>query len=124
MLVLGVVLLALEARRRPDPLLLVFVAGTAFVALFMLLGAFARAEFDGKTLVYRTPLRGTHRIDRDQIERVELGGRRFRAIIIGYHPRDADGRIAAERVRFLNLAPLQEQGELYDLLGGAPDDAD
>lgn len=123
-LVLGVALLALEAWRRLDPLLLVFVAGTAVVAFFMLLGALAYAECDGKTLIYRTPLRGTYRIDRDQIERVEMGGRRWRALIIGYHPRETDGRIASERVRFLNLAPLQGQAELYELLGGAPDDGD
>lgn len=123
LLILGAFLLGIEAWRKSDGLLFVFALGIAVVAVFMTLGSFASAEFDGRTLTYRTPLRGVHRIDRGQIDRVEMGGRRFRALVVGYHPRTANGRIETERVRYVNLVPLEDQMELYELLGGELEDA-
>jgi len=111
-------LLASEVVRRPNPLLYVFAGGMAVVTVFLVLGAFARADFDGDTLVYRVPLRRVHRFDRSQIDHIEIGGRRTRALIIGYHPCDANGRIDVERVVFVNLVPLEEQIDLYEQLGG------
>lgn len=115
-------LLASEVVRRPNSLLYVFAGGMAIVTFFLVLGAFARADFDGATLVYRVPLRKVHRFDRSQIDHIEIGGRRTRALIIGYHPRDAAGRINVERTVFVNLVPLEDQIDLYEQLGGDVDD--
>lgn len=123
LLVAGAILLGSEAWRKSDVLLAVFVFGVAVVAFFMVLGSLASADFDGHTLTYRTPLRKSHRIDRGQIASVEMGGRRFRALVIGYHPRDPNGLIATERTKYINLAPLENQDELFDLLGGEAEDA-
>lgn len=122
-LAIGALLLGNDAWRRSDPLLAVFAIGAAIVAVFMILASLARAEFDGRTLTYRTPLRASHQIDRGQIARVELGGRRFRALVIGYHPRSANGRIETEQLRYINLPPLQGQDELFEMLGGEMEDA-
>lgn len=124
LLALGAVLLGIDAWRRSDPFLAIFAIGAAVVAVFMIPASFARAEFDGRTLTYHTPLRGSHQIDRGQIERVELGGRRFRALIIGYHPRAANGHIETGQLKYINLPPLEDQLELYELLGGEMEDAD
>lgn len=115
-------LLASEVLRKPNTLLYIFAGGVAIVTVFLVLGAFARADFDGATLVYRVPLRKVHRIERDQIDHIEIGGRRTRALIIGYHSRDASGRIGADRVVFVNMVPLNDQIDLYEQLGGDMDD--
>ena len=115
-------LLVSEVVRRPNTLLYIFAGGMAVVTVFLVLGAFARADFDGTTLVYRVPLRKVHRFERGQIDHIEIGGRRTRALIIGYHPRSADGRIEVERVVFVNLVPLDDQIDLYEQLGGDTDD--
>ncbi len=112
-------LLAREAVLRPDNLLSIFVVGLAIVTVFMILGAFAEAEFDGTTFVYRVPLRRTHRFELRQIEHLEIGGRRMRALIIGYHPLDANGLVDGARVIYVNLVPLNDQLDLYEQLGGA-----
>ncbi len=122
-LAVGALLLASDAWRRSDPLLAIFAIGVAIVAVFMILASLARAEFDGRTLTYRTPLRPSHQIDRGQIARVELGGRRFRALVIGYHPRSANGRIETGQLKYINMPPLQDQVELLELLGGETEDA-
>lgn len=123
LLALGASLLGSEAWRTSDRLLALFAAGVAVVAFFMVLGSLAGADFDGHTLIYRTPLRGSHRLDRSQIARVEMGGRRFPALVIGYHPRGAAGLIQAEQTKYINLAPLSGQDELFELLGGEVEDA-
>lgn len=123
LLVLGAILLGSEAWRKSDPLLAVFVFGLAVVAFFMILGSLAVAEFDGQALTYRTPLRPSRRIERGQIAHVEMGGRRFRALVIGYHPSAANGLILAGQTKYINLVPLQDQDELFELLGGEAEDA-
>lgn len=122
-LVIGVVLLGSEAWRKPDWLLAVFAGGAAIVAIFMGLASLSRASFDGRLLTYRTPLRGGHQIDRGQIASVEMGGRRFRALVIGYHPRGANGLVETAQTKYINLAPLEDQDELFELLDGATEDA-
>ena len=72
--VLAALWLGSEVYRRPQTALGVFFAGVLIVSLGMALSAFARAEFDGHTLTYRLPLRPTRRIDRSQIEGVEVSG--------------------------------------------------
>jgi hypothetical protein len=123
LLVLGAILLGRQAWHTSDRLLAIFAVGVAVVAFFMILGSLAVADFDGHTLSYRTPLRGSRRLDREQIARVEMGGRRFRALVIGYHPRGANGLIQVEQMQYINLAPLQGQEELLELLGGETEDA-
>ena len=118
--VLAALWLGSEVYRKPQTALGVFFAGILIISMGMALGAFARAEFDGHTLTYRLPLRPTRRIDRSQIESVEVSGRRIRALVIGYYPRTASGIVAHDRLQFLNMVPLQDQDELYELLGGVP----
>lgn len=123
LLAICAILLGSEAWRESDWLLAIFALGAGLVSFFMILGSLARAEFDGHSLTYRTPLRGSHQIDRSQIVCVEMGGRRFRALVIGYHPRAANGLIATTQTRYVNLAPLEDQDELLELLGGGAEDA-
>ena len=116
--VLGSLWLGSRVWQQPNILDIIMFVGVSIIAVFMVLGSFASAEFDGRTLTYRSPLRPTHRIDIGQIFHVEMSGRRTQALIIGYHPRDANGRIETENVVFINLAPLQDQWELLEALGG------
>jgi hypothetical protein len=45
-----------------------------------------------------------------------MGGRKNEALIIGYHPREENGRINLEEVKFINCVPLNDQGQLLDRL--------
>ncbi|NOX63605.1 MAG: hypothetical protein GXP42_16905 [Chloroflexi bacterium] len=108
--------LGVQFWREPEILLGIFFAGVAIVALSMLTGLFARVEFDGQTLTYRSILRSGHRIDLTQIDSVSLEGRRTRALVIMYHPLDKEKRIDVERLKFINMPPLQNQEDLYERL--------
>jgi hypothetical protein len=105
-----------EAWKRGEIIWWIMFVGIAFIAIRMILASFARAEFDGETLVYRTPLRKPHRIHRQQLALVEMGGLRNEALIIGYHPRDEQGLVVIDRTVYVNLVPLEGQGELMDRL--------
>lgn len=105
-----------ETWKRQSVIWLIMFLGVGFITLRLILSAFAWAEFDGKTFVYHTPLRNSHQVDRGQLKLVEMGGRKNEALIIGYHPRSEDGRIDLDRVIYINCAPLEGQGELYDQL--------
>ena len=105
-----------EAWKRREITWWIMFVGVGFIAIRMILASFARAEFDGETFVYRTPLRKPHRVDRQQLALVEMGGRRNEALIIGYHPRDDKGLVTIEKIRYINCVPLEGQGELMDRL--------
>jgi len=105
-----------ETWKRQSFIWLVMFLGVGFITLRLILGAFAWAEFDGKTFVYHTPLRQPHHVDRGQLALVEMGGRKNEALIIGYHPRLEDGRIDLDAMKYINCAPLEDQGELFDAL--------
>ncbi|MCO6452030.1 MAG: hypothetical protein J5I90_14700 [Caldilineales bacterium] len=121
-LAVGAVYLGSEVWKNPDILRMIFFGGVAFIALWMASNALAKVEFDGQTLTYRVPLRAAHRIHKAQIDSVSLEGRRTEALVIIYHPQDENGRIDSERLKYLNLAPLENQGELYDFLAGISED--
>ncbi len=113
--------LGVEAWKRGDYLWWIMFLGVGFITVRLLLGAFARAEYDGETFTYRTPFRPTHTFHRQQLALVEMGGRRNEALIIGYYPRDERGIITTDRVVYINCVPLEDQGELFDqLLEGMP----
>lgn len=118
LLVLAGLWLGSRVWQQPNTLDSIMFVGVSIIAVIMVFGSFASAEFDGRTLTYRVPLRHMHRIDTGQIAHVEISGRRTRALIIGYHPRDASGRIETEDLEFVNLVPLQDQWDLLEALGG------
>ncbi len=105
-----------ETWKRQNILWLIMFVGVAFITFRLILGAFAWAEFDGKTFVYHTPLRQPHQIDRGQLALVEMGGRKNEALIIGYHPRREDGQIDLDAMKYINCVPMEDQGQLYDEL--------
>lgn len=105
-----------ETWKRQSIIWLIMFVGVGFIAIRLILGAFAWAEFDGETFVYHTPLRKSHRVDKGQLALVEMGGRKNQALIIGYHPRNEDGLIDLDRMKYINCVPLEGQNELYDLL--------
>ncbi len=105
-----------ETWKRQSFIWLIMFIGVGFITLLLILAAFAWAEFDGKTFIYHTPLRRSHHVDRGQLALVEMGGRRNEALIIGYHPRLEDGRIDLDAMTYINCAPLEGQGELFDRL--------
>jgi hypothetical protein len=105
-----------ETWQRQSFIWLVMFVGVGFITLRLILGAFAWAEFDGETFLYHTPLRKSHSVHRGQLTTVEMGGRKNEALIIGYHPREEDGRINLEEVKFINCVPLNDQGQLLDRL--------
>ena len=105
-----------EAMKQHSVVWWIMFFGVGFITLRLILASFARAEWDGETLVYRTPLRKPHRIDRQQLALVEMGGRRNEALILGYHPRDDQGLIDTHRMIYVNMVPLEGQGELMDRL--------
>ena len=110
-----------EAWRQRSFIWLFMFLGVGFITLRLILGAFAWAEFDGETFIYHTPLRGAHEFGRAQLALVEMGGRRNEALIIGYHPRRADGLIDVDVVKYINCVPLEGQNQLYDdLLAAMP----
>ncbi|HID35068.1 MAG TPA: hypothetical protein EYP25_10995 [Anaerolineae bacterium] len=113
---IAILWLGSEAWKRREGVWWIMFAGVGFIAIRMILASFARAEFDGETFVYRTPLRKPHRVDRQQLALVEMGGRRNEALIIGYHPRDDKGLVTIEKIRYINCVPLEGQGELMDRL--------
>ena len=117
-LVLGVIWFANENLKQPTTLGIVAVVGLVIIAIPMVLSSLARASYDGRTLIYKAVLRAEHHIDQGQIEHVELGGRRTKALIIGYHPREKDGRIDINKLKFVNMVPLQDQEQLLEALGG------
>ena len=108
--------LGTETWKKESAIWLVMFLGVGFITLRLLLSAFARASFDGSTFTYHTPLGGTHQFGVGQLALAEMGGRRNEALIIGYHPLDAAGRIDLEHTIFINCAPLENQGALLDLL--------
>ncbi len=110
-----------EAWRRQAWVWWLMAVGVGFIALRMTLGAFARAEFDGETFVYRTPGRGAHRVTRRQLARVEMGGRRHEALIIEYYPLDDQGLVDTAHTRFINCVPLEDQAALMERLLQAMD---
>ncbi len=113
---LATIWLISEAWQRGEIVWWIMAAGVGFIAIRMVLASFARAEFDGETFVYRTPLRKPHRVDRQQLALVEMGGRRNEALIIGYYPRNEQGLVTLETIRYINCVPLEGQGELMDRL--------
>ncbi len=105
-----------EAWKRGEIVWWIMFVGVGFIAIRMILASFARAEFDGETFVYRTPFRKPHRVDRQQLALVEMGGRRNEALVIGYYPRDENGLVTLDAMRYINCVPLEGQGELLDRL--------
>ncbi len=105
-----------EAMKQHSVVWWIMFLGVGFITLRMILASFARAEWHGETLVYRTPLRKPHRIHRQQLALVEMGGRRNEALILGYHPRDDQGLIDTSRMVYVNMVPLEGQGELMEHL--------
>ena len=115
-LVAAAVWLGMQFWRQPEILLGIFFFGVTIVALSLVTGLFARVEFDGKTLTYHAFLRPGHRVDLAQIDSVSMEGRRTRALVVMYHPRDKEGRIDEDRLKFINMPPLRDQEELYERL--------
>ncbi len=109
--------LTTEVWRQPGTIAIVIFVGVAIIALFLVLQALVRVDYDGETLTYHLPLRPTQRIKRSQITWIERGGRRTTALIIGYQPPDNEGYLASQP-RFVNLPPLNDQENLLEYLGG------
>jgi hypothetical protein len=114
--VLAAIWLGSETFKRHDVIWLIMFVGVGFIAIRLVLSAFAWAEFDGETFTYHTPLRSSHRFQRGQLALVEMGGRKNEALIIGYHPRLDDGFIDLDVVNYINCVPLEAQNELYEQL--------
>ncbi len=108
--------LGTETWKRQSIIWLVMFLGVGVITVRLILSAFARAEFDGVTFRYHTPLGKRHEVSPAQLTLVEMGGRRNEALIIGYHPRDAAGLIDPEHTVYIHCAPLEGQGELLDRL--------
>lgn len=104
--------------RQPNVINIIAFTGVTIIALGLVAGSFAKAVFDGETLVYRVPLRPNRTISRNQIDSVTLEGRRTRALVIIFHPRAEDGRIETERTKVVNLVPLEDQVDLLERLEG------
>ena len=109
---------AINVWGNPNVISIIVFVGVLMITVGMVFGAFARATYDGETLVYRVPLRPKLTIHRNQIIKVTLEGRRTRALVIGFHPRAEDGRIELERAEYVNLVPLQDQWDLQERLDG------
>ncbi len=110
--------LAYNVWKNPNVISIIVFVGIVVIAVGMVFNAFARATYDGETLVYHVPLRPKLTIHRNQIIEVTLEGRRTRALVVGFHPRAEDGRIEVERGQYVNLVPLQDQWELQEYLDG------
>lgn len=108
--------LGTETWKRQSIIWLVMFLGVGFITVRLILSAFAKADFDGTTFRYHTPLGKHHEVTPAQLALVEMGGRRNEALIIGYHPRDATGLIDAKHTIYIHCAPLEGQGELLDRL--------
>ncbi|NUQ39703.1 MAG: hypothetical protein HUU23_18325 [Caldilineales bacterium] len=122
--VIAAIWLGREVWVQPRAPVMILCAGVAIIAASMALTSFARVLYDGETLTYVSPGRGSVRIRRRQIERVEIAGRRTTALLIGYYADDGAGDGEQGRLRFLNLPPLQEQEALHQRLTGATDGGD
>jgi hypothetical protein len=105
-----------ETWKRQSIVWLIMFVGVGFITIRLILGAFAWASFDGETFIYKTPLRKPHQVNRGQLTLAEMGGRKNEALIIGYHPRNADGLIDLDKMKYINCVPLEGQNELYDQL--------
>jgi hypothetical protein len=121
-LLLSSVYLATEVWRTGDPFVVLFFVVVLVAALGTSITALASASFDGETLIYRLPLRPERRISRAQIIGIEVVGRRTKALLINYHPRNEQGEIDFTRDVYLNLAPLQDQMDLLARLQGEQDE--
>ncbi|RUA15764.1 MAG: hypothetical protein DSY55_05610 [Clostridia bacterium] len=108
--------LGTETWKRQSVIWLVMFLGVGFITVRLILSAFAKADFDGETFRYHSPLGRRHEASSAQIALVEMGGRRNEALIIGYHPRNAAGLIDADHTIYIHCAPLEGQGELLDRL--------
>jgi hypothetical protein len=118
LLVVASVWMGLDVWRQPNVINIIVFVGLVIIALGTVVGAFARADFDGDTVVYRMPLRPTHTIQRKQIISATREGRWTKALVIGYHPRAEDGRIELERAAYVNFVPLENQDDLLERLVG------
>ena len=118
LLALSSIWLAYNVWQNPGIISIIVFVGVSAITLGIVFGAFARASYDGETLVYRVPWRPQITIDRNQIIKVTLEGRRTKALVIGFHPRDEKGLIDSTRAQYVNLVPLQDQWELQEYLDG------
>lgn len=118
LLAIASIWLAYNVWQNPNIISIIVFVGVGAITVGMVFGAFARATYDGETLVYRVPLRPQLTIHRKQIIEVTLEGRRTKALVVGFHPLDENGRIELERARYANLVPLQDQWELQEYLDG------
>ncbi len=116
------VYLATEVWRTGDFFVILFFVVVLFAAVAMSAGSLATATWDGETFIYQLPLRPEHRLSREQIIDIEVVGRRTRALLIHYHPRNENGFIDRQREVFLNLTPLEDQLDLMERLLGQEDD--
>lgn len=82
------------------------------LAVYSVPRALARVDLDDQTLSLHRPLKKPQQIARRQLVSFERSGRMGRALILRYHPMDADGRIDSAVEQFLGLPPLEQQ---YDL---------
>ena len=78
--------LAYNVWQNPNIISIIVFVGVGAITVGMVFGAFARATYDGETLVYRVPLRPQLTIHRKQIIEVTLEGRRTKALVVGFHP--------------------------------------
>ncbi|RME86434.1 MAG: hypothetical protein D6775_00090 [Caldilineae bacterium] len=102
----------LRQQTRLSVLLFVVPAG---IALWLLIGALSWLEYDGQNLHYHRPIFSTLTIPVRDIVRVEMGGRRTKALILEYRL-PAEEADPASPTRFLNLIPLRDQDSLLSLL--------
>ena len=113
---LATIWLGSETWKQRSIIWLIMFVGVGFITIRLILGAWAWAEFDGRVFVYHTPLRRQHRVHVRQLARVEMGGRRNKALIIGYHPYASADIIDPHSVKYINCVPLEDQEELYERL--------
>ena len=118
LLAIASIWLGIEVWKQSNVINIIVFIGLTAIALGMVDGSFAKAVYDGDSLIYRMPLRHTLSIHRNQIIGVTLEGRWTKALVIGFHPRAKDGRIDLEHAEYVNFVPLQNQDDLLDLLVG------
>jgi len=121
LLAIASIWLAYNVWQNPNIISVIVFVGVGAITLGMVFGAFARAPYDGETLVYRVPWRPQITINRKQIIEVTLEGRRTKALVIGFHPLDENGLVDSTRAQYVNLVPLQDQWELQEYLDGTRD---
>jgi len=118
LLAIASIWLAYNVWQNPGIISIIVFVGVGAITVGMVFGAFARATYDGETLVYRVPWRPQITLSHNQIIEVNLEGRRTKALVIAFHPLDENGLVDSTRAQYVNLVPLQDQWELQEYLDG------